>query len=92
MYSQNKKRLTVRRAAEADARGQRVQDKDTALRRLLSASSLGREKVRATSSPDPSPAHRYKQDSEAYKHRGSPKAAIMIILKSGNSVDGHKVT
>ena len=91
MYSQNKKRLTVRRTAEANKRGEELKAEDAELRRSLAVSSLGRERVAGKPAKTPAPARPYKQDSEAYKRRKSPVAAIYAILKKGDPVNGHKV-
>ena len=94
MSLQSKKRLTVQRAAEANERGQRAIVEDTVLRRSLASSSLGRERVGDPPASTPAPAHpeqKYKQDSEAYKRRESPKKAIMALLKKHTSIDGHRI-
>ena len=92
MYDQNKKRLSVRRTAEATERGKRANNEDAALRRSLAASSLGRERVSGPkTSSDLAPTQPYKQDSEAYKRRKSPVSSVMKILKSQTHIDGNKI-
>lgn len=92
MYSQNKKRLTVKKTAEANERGKRAKSEDAALRRPLSASSLGRERVGVLSpTVDPAPAQRYTQDREAYKRRKSPVSDVIKIIKAGKPIDGHRI-
>ena len=92
MTNLNKKRLSVRRIAEATERGKRANNEDAVLRRSLAASSLGRERVvQSNDKLNPAPAQRYKQDSEAYKRRKNPVSAVMKLLKDNKFIDGLKV-
>lgn len=87
-------RMSLTKRRSADLAAGKALSADRSLRRSMSESSLGKRRASSAEVGDasaPTPAPKYKQDSEAYKRRESPLAAVMALLKSGNSVNGVKV-